>query len=226
LERLGERAEAILVAARGDRALWLAGGKRPWRFHGGTGVLRIRGLERGVADPFLEACDLRPGDHFFDATGGACADALVAAYRVGDAGRVTVAEASLLLGAVIRHGVEHVRFDEPAVDRALSRMRVEVGDHTAILAAMPDRSVDVVYFDPMFREAARASPGFNMVRALADDRALSDEALAQALRVARRRVVFQDHRRGSELARLGIPDAKVLGRSAAVRFGVLDVGRA
>lgn len=225
-ERLVEEtgAEVILAVAHGDRALWLPGMTEPWRFHGGMAVLRIRRLvDRGEMDPFLLACDVRPGDHFLDCTGGACGDALVAAHAVGEGGHVEVIEASPLLHAVTGHGAAHVRFGEPAIDAALSRMHVTLGDHLEVLRTLADRSFDTVYFDPMFRESTKAAPGFDVVRALADPRPLAAEAVAEARRVARRRVVIQDRRTGGELERLGVPELEVMGRASAVRFGVLAV---
>ncbi|WP_373049570.1 class I SAM-dependent methyltransferase [Vulgatibacter sp.] len=215
-------ARAVLAVAHGDRALWLPGMTVPWRFHGGMAVLRIRRMIAGVEpDPFLAACDVRAGDRFLDCTGGACADALVAAHAVGEGGHVEVIEASALLHAVTGHGARHVRFGEAPIDAALSRMHVTLGDHLEVLRSLPDRSYDVVYFDPMFRETTTAAPGFDVVRALADPRPLAAEALAEARRVARRRVVLQDRKTGGELERLGLPELPVMSRYAQVRFGGL-----
>ena len=37
------------------------------------------------------------------------------------------------------------------------------GEHTTVLAAQPDASADVVYFDPMFRKAMKASGSFDVL---------------------------------------------------------------
>ena len=226
-ERVAEEsgAEAILACASGDRALWLQGMKAPWRFHGGMAVLRIRrlvGLHE--VDPFLLACDLRPGDRVLDCTGGALADAIVAAHAVGEGGHVEAIEASPLLHAVTAHGAARVRFGEPAIDAALDRIHVTQGDHLEVLRSLQARSFDVVYFDPMFREGTSAPPGFDVVRALADPRPLSPEALAEALRVARRRVVVQDRKTGGELERLGLAEIRVMSRYSSTRFGGAILG--
>lgn len=220
-------AEAILACATGDRALWLPGMQAPWRFHGGMAVLRIRRLiGRHEVDPFLLACDLHPGHRLLDCTGGALADAIVAAHAVGEGGHVEAIEASPLLHAVTAHGAEEVRFGEPAIDAALGRIHVTLGDHREVLRTLPDRSFDVVYFDPMFREGTSAPPGFDVVRALADPRALSAEAVAEAKRVARRRVVVQDRKTGGELERLGLEELPVISRHASTRFGGVILERA
>lgn len=219
-------ASAILSVARGDRALWMPGMRQPWRFHGGMAVLRIRRLLAAVEpDPFLLACDLRPGDSFLDCTAGALADAIVAAHAVGSGGRVVAVEASPLLHAVVAHGAAHVRFGEAPIDDALDRIEVRLADHLELLRKLPDRSFDVVYFDPMFCVGTRAPPGFDVVRALADPRPLEAEALAEAMRVARRRVVVQDRRAGGALERLAIPELPVISRHASTRFGAWIAAR-
>ena len=75
--------------------------------------------------------------------------------------------------------------------------QVLLGEHTALLTAMPTRSADVVYFDPMFRRPTTSSSGFETVlRGLANSTPLSNEALVQARRVAKRCVVVMDQPTG------------------------------
>ncbi len=90
------------------------------------------------------------------------------------------------------------------VSEAAKPVEVRCGDHAAALAALPDRSFDVVLFDPMFRHARAEPAGFDVVRRLADPRPLSPAALARARRVARRWVIVKDGAPGWDLARLGL----------------------
>mmetsp|Transcript_51321 Transcript_51321/g.109659 ORF Transcript_51321/g.109659 Transcript_51321/m.109659 type:complete len:96 (-) Transcript_51321:81-368(-) len=83
---------------------------------------------------------------------------------------------------------------------------------------MPANSADVVYFDPMFRNAAKSAAGFDVLRGLAFPGALSNEALVEARRVARRSVVVMDQRGGHELERLGMG---VVYEGQRKRFGAL-----
>ena len=64
---------------------------------------------------------------------------------------------------------------------------------------------DVVYFDPMWVVPSRSSPSFQVLRKLAHSERLSASAIAQARRVARRKVVVMDQIHGGELERLGLP---------------------
>jgi SAM-dependent methyltransferase len=149
-------------------------------------------------DPFFEAADLRPGDAVLDCTLGLGADALVAAVAVGPSGRVVGIEGSGALAAWVGEGL--ARYGDPAA----ARIEVRAGDHGALLASLPDRSFDVVCFDPMFRHARAEPGGFDVVRALADATPLSPAALERARRVARRWVLVKDGAPGWDLARLGL----------------------
>ncbi len=200
LAEVAERAavDALLVLGA-HAALWADGVEERW--HPGMGALRARRLvtgERVTADPFLAAARLREGDAVLDATLGLGADALVAAEAVGPDGSVLGLESSRALAAWAGEGF--ARLPGPAA----ARVRVECADHATWLAAAPERSVDVVLFDPMFRHARRGAPGFDVVRRLADPRPLSRESLDRARRVARRGVLVKDGTPGWDLARLGL----------------------
>jgi hypothetical protein len=144
------------------------------------------------------AAGLGAGDAVLDCTLGLGADALVAAAAVGPGGRVLGLEASRLLAAWVAEGLG--RLPDPAA----RRVEVRAADHAEALASLPDRSFDVVLFDPMFRHPRAEPPGFDLVRRLADRRPLTPEALARARRVARRWVVVKDGAPGWDLARLGL----------------------
>jgi hypothetical protein len=203
---------AVLAAAGADAALLLsasravlAAGGEAHRWSPGMGALRAKRLRARLAggpadptahDPFLEAAGLRDGDAVLDCTVGLGADALVAAVAVGPRGRVVGLEASPALAAWVAEGLR--RLD----DEATARVEIRSGDHEEALAALPERSFDVVVFDPMFRHARAEPAGFDLVRRLADPRPLSPAALARARRVARRWVVVKDGAPGWDLARL------------------------
>jgi hypothetical protein len=178
----------------------------PWS--PGMGALRAKRIAKQLAgagradgtdrDPFFEAAGIRPGDAVLDCTLGLGADALVAAVGAGPAGRVVGIEGSAPLAAWTGEGL--ARSALPGAER----VEVRVGDHAALLASLPDRSFDVVCFDPMFRHARAQPGGFDVVRALADARPLSREAVDEARRVARRWVLVKDGAPGWDLSRLGL----------------------
>jgi len=196
-------ADALLVLSPRASVLAVEGEERRWS--AGMGALRAKRLRRGDADveptardPFLDAAGLRDGDLVLDCTVGLGADALVAAEAVGPRGRVVGIEASPALAAWVAEGLRRLP------DEAARRIEIRSGGHAEVLADLPDRSFDVVLFDPMFRHARSEPPGFDLVRRLADPRPLSPDALARARRVARRWVLVKDGAPGWDLARLGL----------------------
>lgn len=197
-------AEGLLVLSRSSSVLVVDGEERRWA--AGMGALRAKRARERLAgagdettrDPFLEAALLEPGDLVLDCTAGLGADALVAATAVGPGGRVLGLESSPALAAWVGEGLR--RSDDPAA----SRIEIRAGDHGEVLAALPDRSFDVVVFDPMFRHARAEPAGFDLIRRLADPRPLERAALDRARRVARRHVLVKDGAPGWDLARLGL----------------------
>jgi len=191
-------ADALLVLGA-HASLWVDGAEERW--HPGMGALRAKRIaigERVTGDPFLAASRLLPGDAVLDCTLGLGADALVASVAVGPGGRVVGLESSPALAAWAGEGFARLPGE------AASRVHVECADHLAWLHAAPDRSFDVVVFDPMFRHARPGPPGFDLLRRLADPRPLSREALDRARRVARRGVLVKDGTPGWDLARLAL----------------------
>jgi 16S rRNA (guanine1516-N2)-methyltransferase len=189
-------AHAAILAADGQEQRWSAG----------MGALRAKRLRRRehrrddptARDPFLDAAGLAEGDEVLDCTMGLGADALVAAAAVGPRGRVVGLEASPALAAWVAEGLRR------SGDEAARRIEVRAADHAEALAALPERSFDVVLFDPMFRHPRAEPAGFDVVRRLADPRPLSPAALARARRVARRWVLVKDGAPGWDLTRLGL----------------------
>jgi 16S rRNA (guanine1516-N2)-methyltransferase len=199
-------ADGVLLLSARRATLVASGEEHAWS--PGMGALRAKRVSRGLAhpdaatttdrDPFHEAADLRPGDTVLDCTLGLGADALVAAVAVGATGRVVGIESSPVLAAWVTEGLARSGIEEAG------RIEVRTGDHAAILSVLPERSFDVVVFDPMFRHPRAEPGGFDVVRRLADARPLELDAVTRARRVARRWVVVKDGAPGWDLARLGL----------------------
>jgi hypothetical protein len=200
LLEVAQAAEADALLVLGAHAsLWVGGAEERW--NPGMGALRAKRLaigEQVTGDSFLAAARLRPGEAVLDCTLGLGADALVSSAAVGAAGRVVGLESSPALAAWAGEGFRLLPGE------AASRVEVICADHLVWLHAAPDRSFDVVVFDPMFRSARPGPPGFDLLRSLADPRPLSREALDRARRVARRGVLVKDGTPGWDLARLSL----------------------
>jgi hypothetical protein len=88
------------------------------------------------------------------------------------------------------------------------------------LRQAPSESFDVVYFDPFFRVSVKGADQLAPLRVTGDLNSLDMEAVREACRVARRRVVVKERKGSREFARLGF-ERVTGGRYARVAFGVI-----
>ncbi|MDI3327281.1 MAG: class I SAM-dependent methyltransferase [Alicyclobacillaceae bacterium] len=215
--------EACWVLVVGREGLFLYAGGRRFPYHPGMAVGRLRQILQGGRDPLLEAAGVRPGDRVIDGTFGLGADAVILSYAAGPTGRVIGIESRPAVAYLVREGLSRYVYPTlPELEEAMRRIDVVCADHLEYLRSLPDRSVDLVYFDPMFRKTVQQARSMDALRELGDPRPLSPEAVAEARRVARRRVVMKERRESEEFFRLGFtPLRKGSGR---IQFGVIEVG--
>ena len=213
--------DAVLVARQGLLTLVTAEGEL--FFHPGMAHLRIKNLLLGHGDHLVRALGLTEGVHVLDCTLGTGADAIVESFAVGESGRVTALESNALIAAVIADGLAHALGDNYEMHAAMRRIQVHHADALAFLRTAAEDSYDVVYFDPMFRRPLHESAGMNALRGLADPRALTEETIAEARRVARCRVVMKERRESAEFARLGFTEITG-GRYSRIAYGVMELG--
>ncbi len=209
-----EHVEVVLVADVQPTWYHVRDPEHPFRFHPGMGLLRLQAMERGEQDRLLAAANIQPGDSVLDATLGLGVDALVLAAGVRDEGHVLACESSWVLARTFVWALQH-RFEyEPLVAEALARVQVHEADHLEVLAKLPDESVDVVYFDPMFRKPTDKTTPLDAIRPFAEPQPLREDAWRQAQRVARRAVVMKERPGSGEFDRFGLVPDKRRGRFA------------
>ncbi|WP_233531086.1 class I SAM-dependent methyltransferase [Paenibacillus alkalitolerans] len=212
-----------LVVVGSDGIHWHAGGAgfQPFFFHPGLSVVRIKRLMDGQRDAMLEACGFEPGDEVLDCTAGLASDSIVFSYAGQGHSAVTALESRFPLYYVVSRGLQTYDADLPALNDAMRRIRSVHADHAAYMSALPDRSVDIVYFDPMFREPVRASSGISPLRFLADERTVSHTSVREAVRIARKCVVLKELRESGEFERLGFePDTR---NQSKIAYGVIRI---
>lgn len=204
--------ESLLVAKDNRLTAALPDGSE-FAFHLGMAHVRLKHLRLrdGTPDHMLAAMRLREGMSVLDCTMGLASDAIVASRVAGAGGRVVALEANPFVAAVVEQGLR----------RAEVPVEVVWTEHLRYLRSLPAGAFDVVYFDPMFRHGIAGSVGISPLRHLAWTEALTPEAVAEACRVARRRVVMKENARSGEFARLGF---KVVsgGRYSTVAFGAIE----
>ncbi|WP_126426588.1 class I SAM-dependent methyltransferase [Brevibacillus marinus] len=201
LLRLYRTDQILVVADNGARIEGKTG--KPFFFHPNAAAFRIKRLERGDTDTMLAACQIQPGDHVLDATLGLGADAIVFAHAVTAAGRVVGVELQPAVALIVEDGLRRYQTESAALRQAMERVEVVQADHLAFLQRQPDRSFDVVYFDPMFQRGIAASSGIAALRMYAESGLPDERTIREALRVARRRVVFKEGKAGRLYERFG-----------------------
>lgn len=197
-------------------------GNEKFFFHPSMARIRLGAYrKKGTVDPLIRACSLEPTDHFLDCTLGLGADAIVASYFAPQ-GRVVGVESSPGIAMVIKWGMQRYRSEFAWLGDAIHKVEVVNRPHLALLQNLPDESFDVVYFDPMFRRPLMHSQPLAPLRLLANHGALEAEAVTEACRVARKRVVMKERRDSEEFERLGFPDI-VGSRHNPICFGCIHI---
>jgi hypothetical protein len=185
-----------------------AGGEEPVFFHPGSAAFRLKRLQRGEPDMMVEAAEAAPGDRVIDGTAGLASDAIVFSHVVGDTGSVTALESEPLLKLIVEEGLSRYTSDIPGLEGAMRRISVKLADHADYLRSLPDKSAEIVYLDPMFRQPVEESSAIRPLRAVANRSRLERETIEEACRVAAKTVVMKEHRDSGEFARLGFDDVR------------------
>ncbi|MGE5454441.1 MAG: class I SAM-dependent methyltransferase [Methylocystaceae bacterium] len=215
--------DGVIVWQDNGPVLHLAGQK--FFFHPSMAKARISMLRKDlIKDPMLTAMNLQAGDTILDCTLGLGADAIVAAFATGESGMVTGLEKNPVLAALVAYGMTHYATDMKCLAAAMQRIRVINDNHLSYLTDLPSNTFDIIYFDPMFRQPLQASSGIKPLRLLAEGSPLETEALQEAIRVAKKRVVFKERNGSPEFNRLGCE--QVIGSaSSPIAYGIIEAGR-
>lgn len=215
-------------AGDSDILVVLEGGARLYRqeaddmiFHPSMSFVRAKRILRGERDPMLDAAEISPGDTVVDCTAGLGSDSAIFSLGTGALGSVIAVEDSLPLWSLLHEGFANYVSGVKEFDEALRRIRLKRCDHLEALKNMPDKSADIVYFDPMFRDPVSESSAISPLRAYANNGRLTEAAVAEACRVARRSVMLKEKKDSGEFERLGF---RICPRSQAkIVYGVIKI---
>lgn len=205
-----------------DCVRYLKHGLPPVTYHPSMAFIRAKRILSGAADGMITVSGAKLGDEVLDCTAGLGGDAFVFAVSVGEAGKVTALESELPLFALVREGLQLYKSDVEQLTRAMRRIVLKHSHHLHFLQNLPDRSVDIVYFDPMFRCPFINSTALDPVRIIANHQRLTYAAIVEAGRVARKCVVMKERRHSEEFARLGF--TRILTSGTKLAYGVIDIG--
>ena len=232
---LARQYNSKVIVVVGERKISARIGEGEFFFHPSMALLRLMNHFKGQQDRMAGAMGLEAGMKVLDCTMGYGSDALVTSSLAGPGGVVVGLEGSPVVAALVKSGLRRYQVKDHAgldpvkarvlrsLPEAMLRIEVVNSEHRAYLMRCPDKSFDVVYFDPMFRKPCGESASMDPLRELAVPEPVDVEAVREACRVARRRVVMKEGRYSGEFERLGF---RVVagGKYSEVAFGVIEVG--
>lgn len=208
----------VLVCTR-ERLEVHSGEKPPLFFHPSMSMIRVKRLLQGESDPLIQLADIGEGDRIVDCTAGLGSDAILFSFAAGETGQVTALESSAVPYVLLKQGLSSYVTHVAGLQDAMRRIKVVHEHHLAYLKRLEPGSVDVVYFDPMFRIPIHESSSMRAVRDLTNNEALCLEAVEAARSAARRCVIMKEHRASQEFDRLGFEE--IFRTSNKIAYGVI-----
>ncbi|MCY7224812.1 class I SAM-dependent methyltransferase [Abiotrophia defectiva] len=200
MKQIYRQAEGTLVLNKIELIYYDAEGQKLF-FHPNTAWLRVL----NGRDPLLEALACPAGASVLDATMGMASDSLVMQYF---GYQVTALESNPLVHLIVSDGLSRFVMEDSRFTQAMRDLVTFCQDHESYLAQVEDKSIDCVYFDPMFKVGIEESKNLDGIRLLANRQPLTEEALEQAKRVARHRVVVKAHYQDPIFEDLGLTRIK------------------
>ncbi|EAZ87021.1 class I SAM-dependent methyltransferase [Lysinibacillus fusiformis] len=211
----------IIVAGKNRYDYYAFGAEEPFFFHPNSAAFRLKRIARGEAEPFLEAAQLQLGDTVLDCTLGLAADAMLAAYTVGEKGRIVGLEANPNVAFIVGQGMQNYDTTELPLTACMRQIKVVQSEAVRYLKTLPANAFDVVYMDPMFEETIEESNNFEALRLAGEHVTLTDEWVQEAKRVAKKRVVLKAHFRSEWFTKYHFQQYERV--TAKFHYGVLEV---
>ncbi|KOS68388.1 hypothetical protein AEA09_07345 [Lysinibacillus contaminans] len=210
----------VIVAGKNRFEYYAFGESEPFFFHPNSAAFRLKRVARGEAEPFLEATQLQEGDSVLDCTLGLAADAMLAAFTVGEHGKVVGLEANPNVAFIVAQGTQTYDTTELPLTACMRQIEVVQSEAVAYLKALPDNAFDVVYMDPMFEEVIEEANNFEALRSAGAHVALTEEWVQEAKRVAKKRVVLKAHFRSEWFEKYGF--TRLARVTSKFHYGVLE----
>lgn len=198
-----QRGDDVLVVGKNRLEMYPMNRSPSFFFHPNSAMFRVKRILRGESEPFLEATKLQKGMSFLDCTLGIGADSIVASVVTGGSGIVIGTEGNRYIAYLVQQGLQQWDSSIAQMNEAMRRIQVVHADYRSFLSSLPDRSFDVVYFDPMFEQSIVESDGIQGIKSFALYTELTEDVIREAKRVARKRVVLKDHWQSSRFAQFG-----------------------
>jgi 16S rRNA (guanine1516-N2)-methyltransferase len=190
-------------------------------YHPSIAMIRAKQYFRGENDTLLQISQVTEGDRVLDCTAGLGTDSILYSCAVGEQGLVTAIESEFVPAFLLTAGLKRTDTEIDRMNVAMKSIEVVHDDHLSFLRQLPDRSYDIVYFDPMFRQPIHSSSAISSIRSMVNPHPIRAEAVNEAVRVANKRVVLKDSSSSPEFERLGFQ--KYNRKNANFTYGLIHV---
>lgn len=209
----------VLVAGENRFELYSSDSDEPFFYHPNSASFRIKRLIKGEQDPLISAAGLLPSDRLLDCTAGIASDALVASWYCTQT--VTAVERSKEVAFITAEGLKSFQHNHAAITDAMRKINLIYSDAFDFLKKCGADEYDVIYFDPMFSETIKSEgiAGLKHIAEYQDDYLL--EAVREAKRVARKRIILKDHFRSKRFSQLGFE--QIIRPSTKQHYGVISL---
>lgn len=195
--------------------------KTSFFFHPSSAVFRIKQFDTTGYDPLIAIACLEEGMTVLDCTLGLGSDAIVMSHAVGSSGQVVALESKAETALIVREGLIAWQEGYEPINDAMRRIEVLNEQHIRYLKTLPSDSFDVIYFDPMFEKTVTESTHLNGLRTLADYEVLSIEAIEEAKRVAKKRIVLKAHFESELFNQFAFE--RIKRKSSKLHYGVIEL---
>ena len=196
-------------------------------FHLSMAQLRILRLQRGEGDHLINSVQtILNANHplgkeefsFLDCTIGLGSDSIVVSYAFPQA-KIKGLEGSLPIWLATSYGLAHYSHNVKSVTDALRRIEVSHDTFETYVPNLPDDSIDIIYFDPMFEVPVEESPQFKPLRGHTMESHIDDKIMEEAMRVASCGVIIKE-RPFSSVFQKYPPHKWVGGKYSRIGYGV------
>lgn len=188
-------------------------------WHPSMAELKIKSIMQGDKVSLIDATKLEEGNSVLDCTLGLAGDSLIFSAIVGKAGLVVGTEINKYIAYLSKSGLESYT---DINGESVTNIEVINESYEEYLSKQDDNSFDVVYFDPMFKEPNKKSTSINSFRDFAEHKSLRKEALMEALRVCKKRVVIKERRGFNDFEKLGIEEIYGGKKNGSIIYGVIE----
>lgn len=205
----------------GDGPVLISKSGETHKFHIGMAQLRIKNIDKGNQDHLITAIG-NDCKSFLDCTLGLGIDSIVAAYGLPNLEKIVGIEGCVPLAYITNNGYRNFVHENQKLTARIRKINVLSMNYNDYLLNIPNKSYDVVYFDPMFVHGIKESSQFLGLRNIVLNDHLNEFSFQLACNIARKRVIIKERSFSTIFKKLGI-NQEVGGKYSRIKYGIYNV---